>query len=55
MSDKQAGKTRIADGQRAFEHTGNVIMDKIDDADRKVENEAARAKRGLGGWFGSGK
>lgn len=49
------GKTRIADGQRALEHTGSVIMDKIDHADRKVEDEAARAKSSLGGWFGTRK
>lgn len=54
-SNTHTGKTRIADGQRALEHTGGTIMDKIDHADRKVEDEAARAKRSVGGWFGAKK
>ncbi|KAL0631663.1 hypothetical protein Q9L58_009475 [Maublancomyces gigas] len=54
-STVREGKTRIADGQRAFEHTGGAIMDKIDHADRKVEDEAARAKRSVGGWFSAKK
>ncbi|KAI5841386.1 hypothetical protein DFP73DRAFT_586272 [Morchella snyderi] len=51
------GKNRIAQGQKVLEETkdraGNKIMSTIDQADLKLEEEAARAKKSVGGWFGA--
>ncbi|KAI9759685.1 MAG: hypothetical protein M4579_002162 [Chaenotheca gracillima] len=35
--------------------TGKDLQNKIDQADKKVEEGAAKAKSGVSGWFGGGK
>ncbi|KAH0612134.1 uncharacterized protein H6S33_010186 [Morchella sextelata] len=55
-STVREGKNRIAQGQKVLEETkdraGSKIMGTIDQADLKLEEEAGKAKKSVGGWFG---
>ncbi|KAI0164515.1 hypothetical protein GGR52DRAFT_575868 [Hypoxylon sp. FL1284] len=58
--DSAFGKTQ-AELQRAAKETEAYAKDakaaamkKVDEFDKKVENEAAKAKSGIGSWFGFG-
>ncbi|RPB17141.1 hypothetical protein P167DRAFT_531401 [Morchella conica CCBAS932] len=55
-STVREGKNRIAQGQKVLEETkdraGSKIMNAVDQADLKLEEEAAKAKKSVGGWFG---
>ncbi|KAH8145529.1 uncharacterized protein LAJ45_10499 [Morchella importuna] len=50
---------RIAQGQKVLEETkdraGSKIMNAVDQADLKLEEEAAKAKKSVGGWFGGSR
>ena len=50
----QADKARaeLAKAEGKFEKAGSDAMKKIDQADRKVEAEAAKTKSGISSWFG---
>ncbi|KAL7267707.1 hypothetical protein RUND412_009691 [Rhizina undulata] len=58
-STVQDGKARINESEQklreAKDQTGGAVMSKIDEADRKIETEASKAKSGLFSWFGGGK
>lgn len=55
-ADSTAGKQRINQGVKQAEQSASsakaVVMSKIDEADRKIEAEAAKAKGGIMSWFG---
>ncbi|KAI5795267.1 hypothetical protein EDC01DRAFT_78608 [Geopyxis carbonaria] len=52
----EEGKQRISSGVRQLEQAGDqtrhTVLHKIDEADRKIEAEASKAKSGVMGWFG---
>ena len=41
-----------ADAEKYSKQTGQSLQKKIDEADRKVEEGAAKAKSGISSWFG---
>ena len=52
----KTGKGRISAGAQKLENTKDQtkasVLGKIDETDRKIENEAAQAKGGIMNWFG---
>ncbi|KAA8906410.1 hypothetical protein FN846DRAFT_718019 [Sphaerosporella brunnea] len=58
-SKVEEGKQRIAEGVQRLDQgtqsTKSTVLGKIDEADRKIEAEAAKAKGGIMSWFGWGK
>jgi hypothetical protein len=55
----KTGKQRIAEGvqrlDQGAQQTKSSVLSKIDEADRKIEQEASKAKGGILSWFGWGK
>jgi hypothetical protein len=52
----KTGKEHISAGAQKLENTKDQtkasVLGKIDETDRKIENEAAQAKGGIMSWFG---
>jgi len=54
QTDKARAELTKAEGkfEQYRKDAGNEAMKKIDEADRKIEEGAAKAKSGISSWFG---
>lgn len=56
LTGGETGKHRIQEGlseaEKAAQQSKNAVLQKIHEADLKVEKKAAEAKGGLMSWFG---